>query len=77
MFLPTKQKIQTVLKGRASGGPTVESKSEENSGVKDDAFTAMAEAILSALQEKSVLGLAKALKQFHDYCKGSNEKNGE
>jgi len=70
MFLPTKNKIQTVLKGRLNG-PVAESKNEENVGVKDDAFQAMAEAILAAIQEKSVLGLAKVLKQFHDQCKGS------
>lgn len=75
LFLPSKQKVQTVIKGRVNG-PTVESKNEENLGVKDDAFNAMAEAILAATQEKSVLGLAKALKQFCDYCKGST-KDGE
>ena len=77
MFLPTKAKIQTVIKGRLAGGPTVEAKNEENLGVKDDAFNAMAEAILQATQEKSVLGLAKVLRQFHDQCKGSNKETGE
>lgn len=77
MFFADKKKIQTVIKGRLSGGPTVEAKSEENLGAKDGSFNAMAEAILQAIQEKSVLGLAKALKQFHEYCEGSEKEDGE
>lgn len=77
MFLPDKKKIQTVLKSRLSGGSAVETKSEEKLGVKDDAATAIAEEILSAIQEKSALGLAAALKKFDEYCEGSEEENGE
>lgn len=75
MFFTDKKKIQTVLKSRAVGS-TVESKSEENLGVKDDAFTALAEEILSAVQEKSALRLAECLRKISnkDYKK---DQNGE
>ena len=75
MFLPDKKKAASIILSRMSGGKekTTEAAPTEQVGVKDDAYTSMAEDLLQALEAKSVPDIAEVLESVCQYMQATDD----
>lgn len=76
MFLPSKKNISTVIQARSKGEleSMFEAKPEEKIGEGGSPFTELAEKMMQAMQEKSVMTLSEALENLCKYIEAKDYK---